>query len=70
MIDINSTNIKITHNLLPQIIEHQIEPRHIPGDGNPAPGFGHLQKCGRVKPANGIPTFPFFIIRLTTAIQV
>lgn len=25
---------------------------------NPAPGLGQVQKCGRVKSVNGIPTFP------------
>ena len=24
--------------------------------GNPVPGLGQAQKCGRVKPVNGIPT--------------
>jgi hypothetical protein len=24
---------------------------------NPGPGLGHAQKCGRVKPINGILTF-------------
>jgi hypothetical protein len=24
--------------------------------GNPDPGLGQAQKCGRVKPVNGIPT--------------
>jgi len=30
--------------------------------GNPGPGLGQTQKCGRVKPINGIPTLPLLII--------
>jgi len=30
--------------------------------GNPVPGLGQTQKCGRVKPINGIPTLPLLII--------
>jgi len=26
--------------------------------GNPVPGLGQAQKCGRVKPVNGIPNLP------------
>jgi hypothetical protein len=26
--------------------------------GNPGPGLGQAQKCGRVKPVNEIPTLP------------
>jgi hypothetical protein len=28
--------------------------------GNPGPGLGQTQKCGRVRPVNGIPTIPFW----------
>jgi hypothetical protein len=27
--------------------------------GNPGPGLGQAQKCGRVKPGNGKTTLPF-----------
>jgi len=27
--------------------------------GNPCTGLGQTQKCGRVKPVNGIPTLSF-----------
>ena len=36
--------------------------------GNPGPGLGQAQKCGRVKQNNGIPTI--MIIGSLTAIQI
>ena len=36
--------------------------------GNPGPGLGQAQKCGRVKQNNGIPTI--MIIGSPTAIQI
>jgi hypothetical protein len=38
--------------------------------GNPGPGFRQAQKCGGVKPVNGLPTLPFLIIGSPTAIQI
>jgi hypothetical protein len=38
--------------------------------GNLGPGFGQVQKCGGVKPVNGISTFPLFIIGFPMAIQI
>jgi len=38
--------------------------------GNPGFGLGQVQKCGRFKPVNGIPTLPLLIIGYFTAIQI
>jgi hypothetical protein len=38
--------------------------------GNPGPGLGQAQKCGRVKLDNGIPTLPFLITGSPMVIQV
>jgi hypothetical protein len=38
--------------------------------GNPGPGLGQAQKCGRGNPVNGIPTLPLFIIGSPTATQI
>ena len=38
--------------------------------GNLGPGLGQAQKCGRVKPVNGIPTLPLLIIRSSIPIQI
>ena len=38
-------------------------------NGNPGPGLGQAQQCGRVKLVNRIPTLPVLIIRSPTAIQ-
>jgi hypothetical protein len=32
--------------------------------------LGQVQKCGRIKPVNGISTFPLFIIGFPMAIQI
>ena len=38
--------------------------------GNPGPGLGQAQKCGRGNPVNGIPTLPLFIIGSPMATQI
>jgi hypothetical protein len=35
--------------------------------GNPGPGLGETQKCGRVKPVNGNPTPPLLMTGSPTA---
>jgi hypothetical protein len=59
-------NIKEMNNhLSPQMIEH------IKDIGNPGPGFGLEQKCGRVELVNRIPTLdPLLIIESPTKIQI
>ena len=56
----NSTNYSKTNNRLsPQLtdIEHKKRPQLITGYiGNPHPGLGQSQKCGRVKAIIEIPT--------------
>jgi hypothetical protein len=47
---INSNNINKT------IISHQHKNTTACDIGNPGPGLGQAQKCGRVKSVNGIPT--------------
>jgi len=65
----NSTNIyKANNQLSPQIIEHRKSMTY--NVGNPGPGLGRAQKCGRGNPVNGIPTLPLFIIGSPTAIQI
>ena len=50
----NSTNNNKTNNhRSPRTIEHKDTPQTY-GFGNPGPCFGQAQKCGRVKPVNGI----------------
>ena len=50
----NSTNINETNNhFLPEIIEN--EKKSMTYDiGNPCPGLGQAQKCGRVTLVNGM----------------
>jgi hypothetical protein len=49
---INSTNIYKTNNL------HSLNTKKTTAYdvGNPSPGLGQTQKCGRFKPVNGITT--------------
>jgi hypothetical protein len=51
--NINKTNIHLSHQLI-----KQTKPRHTYHDGNPSTDVGQAQKCGRVKPVNGIPNLP------------
>ena len=56
---INSTNInknKKSPLILTELTEHK---KYLTYDiGNPGPGLWRAQKCGGVKPVNGIPTPP------------
>ena len=52
----NSTDInKKNNHLSPALSEHIIDHHDV---GNPHPGFGRAEKCGGVKPVNGISTLP------------
>ena len=47
----HSTNVKQTNGYLsPQVVKHKICSIYV--DGNPGPGLGQAQKCGRVKLVN------------------
>jgi hypothetical protein len=62
------TNInKMTNHLSSQLLN--IKNSMTYANGNPGPGLGQAQKCGRVKLVNRIPTIPVLIIRSPTAIQ-
>jgi hypothetical protein len=38
--------------------------------GNPGPGLGQVQKCGKVKLPNGIQFSPFLIFESPSTIQI
>jgi len=38
--------------------------------GNPDPFWGQAQKCGRIKPENGIATLPHLIIGSPRTMQI
>jgi hypothetical protein len=65
----NSTNInKINNHLSSLLTEHK---KNMTYDvGNPDSGIGQAQKCGGVKPVNGIPTLPLLIIGSPLAILI
>jgi hypothetical protein len=58
----NSTNINKRKNLLRSLKQKKITTYEV---GNPAPGFGQAETCGRVKPVNVIPTLILLIIGRT-----
>ena len=56
----NSNNINKTNN---QLSSERTNKKTMTYDvGNPGTGLGQVQKCGRIKLVNGIPTLPFLII--------
>ena len=50
---------------LPLILTELTEQTTTYDDGNPDPCLGWIQRCGEVKPVNGITTLPFwkFVVR-------
>ena len=51
----NSTNIKKKQTITSHLNSLNIKKKTMTYDvGNPGPGLGQAQKCGRVKPVNGI----------------
>jgi hypothetical protein len=50
----NSTKIKMNNRLSPQLLN--IKKTTTYDVGNPGPCLGQTQKCGGVKPVNGLPT--------------
>ena len=56
----NSTDInKKNNHLSPLLSEHIIDHHDV---GNPHPSFGRAEKCGGVKPVNGIPAPPLNLL--------
>jgi hypothetical protein len=57
----NSTNVSKTNNHLSQQIKSlSIQQTKTYDLKNAGPGLGQAQKCGRIKPANGIPILGLF----------
>jgi hypothetical protein len=60
MVD-NSTNVSKANNHLSQQIKSlSIQQTKTYDLKNAGPGLGQAQKCGRIKPANGIPILGLF----------
>jgi len=57
------TNIQLSH----PTIEYQKKSMTL---GNPDPFWGQAQKCGRIKPENGIATLPHLIIGSPRTMQI
>jgi hypothetical protein len=55
----NSTNMNKTNNHLSSYLTEHKKKTMTDDVGNPGPGLGQAQKCGRVKPGNGKTTLPF-----------